>query len=605
MSSADFDFVIVGGGLAGLVLGACLSEDSDTTVLVIEAGKDVKDDPRVDIPAMWPSLLNDPHASWQFKTVPQEGLGGREVGLTQGRLVGGSSALNGLAFSATSQENIDAWTNLGNPGWGWENFSKATAKSYHLGDTREGSGPVELTIPREDDSEWPRVWRDTLKRLGFSSTNNPFTGQVSGGLTVPDSIYPATKKRSHSGNAYLKSAVGRSNFTIWPQTSANKILFENLETDAQSDSPTAIGVEYTTSDGEVKSVRARKEVLLTAGALNSPRILELSGVGDKSRLDALGIHTIIQNSFVGENLQNHPLCFLNFEVIGDEKGFETMEKLSQGDQATVAAAMEDYKSRQTGPFSRSGSNHVAQLPFPGIKGEDGRQRLRSILQIKSPNTGNQTTDAFTAAYTSFVHSVLESPTQASACYLSAPTFSTFNPDGSRASAKVIPEDERYFTIALLLAHPLSRGSVHITSSSPSGDLAIDPRYLTHPLDIEVLAAHIQYAAETIVATDPLAAHLKPGGKRNPTVPPMGSFADLENAKKFARENVVGAAHYTGTCSMMPREMGGVVDDKLRLYGCSNLRVCDASIIPITPRTNPQATVYGVAEMAAEIIKSGL
>lgn len=434
--------------------------------------------------------------------------------------------------------------------------------------------------------------------------NDPFSGEVCGGLTVPDSIYPSTKQRSYSGNAYLKSALDRSNFTLWTQTSVDKVLFDKTE----GDTTIVTGLQYTTKAGDTNIVKARKEIILTAGTINSPKILELSGVGDKNRLDALGIQTVIDNPFVGENLQNHAMVDVSFEVKGGEKGFETLEKLSRGDPGTIAAAMDAYQSRQAGPFSRSGANHAAQLPFPGIESEDGRQRVQRILRQTNPKSDiEKTTETFAAAHEAFVHSVLESPTGASASYLSAPVFTGFNSDGSQASALQVGVDERYFTIVLLLAHPLSRGSVHVTPSSTSTsshDLAIDPRYLSHPLDIEVLASHLQYAAETLAATDPLASHLKAGGKRNPTGPQTGSFKDLENVKRYVRETTVGAQHYTGTCSMMPRDMGGVVDSKLRLYGCRNLRVCDASIIPITPRTNPQATVYGIAELAADIIKSG-
>ncbi|OTB02008.1 putative GMC oxidoreductase [Hypoxylon sp. CI-4A] len=607
MALGNFDFIIVGGGLAGLVLGSRLSEDPDISVLVIESGPDFRNDPRVNIPAMWSALLADQHAAWQFKTVPQDSLGGREIKFSQGRVLGGSSALNGLSFSATSKVNIDAWENLGNPGWNWNNFSKAMAKAYHSDKNGKGNGPLELTIP-DEDSEWPQVWRDTLKALGFSVTNDPFSGQVCGGLTVPDSIHSSDKQRSYSGNTYLKLALGRPNFALWTETSVDKILFDKHEDDAKLNTTTATGVQYTTKAGDTNIVEARKEIILTAGAINSPKILELSGVGDKNHLDTLDIPTVIDNPFVGENLQNHAMVNTTFEAKGGEKGFETLEKLSRGDPDTIAAAMDAYTSRKAGPFSRSGANHAAQLPFPGIGGEDGRQEVQRILRIEnlSSNIG-KTTEAFAKAHESFIHAVLESPTEASATYLSAPVFTGFNSDGSQASALQIDAGEQYFTIVLLLAHPLSRGSVHLTpdsTSTSSHGLAIDPRYLSHPLDVEVLASHLQYAAETLAATAPLASHLKPGGKRNPTGPQTGSFADLENVKRYVREMAVGAQHYTGTCSMMPRDMGGVVDSTLRVYGCRNLRVCDASVIPITPRTNPQATVYGIAEMAADIIKSG-
>ncbi|OTA92685.1 putative GMC oxidoreductase [Hypoxylon sp. CO27-5] len=599
MAPEGYDFIIVGGGLAGLVLATRLSEDPNASVLVIEAGEEMGNDPRVKTPAMWAALLNS-SADWSLKTVPQEGLGGREIQFSIGHLVGGSSALNGLSFGATSKANIDAWTALGNPGWDWSNLIRAVKKSYTLtlpsGEV-VGSGPLQVVYPDEDDG-WPQLWRDTISALGFRGTNDPFSGEVCGALTVPDTIQPSTRHRSFAGNAYLELATGRPNLTVWSNTVVEKILF-----DKGHGGVVATGVQYT-KDGKTQTVKALKEAIITAGTIHSPKILELSGVGDKPRLESLGIEVVINNPHVGENLQNHPMCSLNFEVI-EREGFETMDNLTRGDPDALAAATEAY-SRQKGPLARSNANHAAQLPFPGIKSDGNVDSILKILESISPEPplGN-TTAEFAQEHKSFVHSVLRSPTEASACYLSFPGFTRFNVDGTRASARELQGTESYFSIVLLLAHPLSRGSVHIQSPSSSAPPAVDPKYLTHPLDLEVLAHHIKYV-ETILATEPLASHVKPGGKRNPSAPPSsGSFTDLDNARKYARETSVGAAHYTGTCSMMPRDKGGVVSPQLRVYGCSNLRVCDASIIPITPRTNPQATVYGIAELAAEIIKAGL
>ncbi|KAI0838420.1 putative GMC oxidoreductase [Hypoxylon sp. FL0890] len=598
MAPEDYDFIIVGGGLAGLVLATRLSEDSSTSVLVIEAGEEMSNDPRVKTPVMWASLLNT-SADWSLTTVPQEGLGGREVQFSIGQLVGGSSALNGLSFSATSKANVDAWAALGNPGWDWPNLIRAVKKSFTLtlpsGET-EGSGPLQVVYPDEDDG-WPQVWRDTISALGFPGTNDPFSGEVCGALVVPDSIQPSTRERSFAGNAYLELAKDRPNLTVWANTVVDRILFNRGNNDI-----VATGVQYT-KDGKTQTVKARKEVLLTAGTIHSPKLLELSGIGDRRLLESLGIEVVIDNPHVGENLQNHPMCSLNFEII-DQEGFETMDNLTRGDPDALAAAAEAY-SRQKGLFARSNANHAAQLPFPGIKGDSEVDGILNDLETLSREhpLGN-TPAAFAKEHESFVHSVLRSPTEASACYLSFPGFTRFNTDGTRASGQEINRSESYFTIVLLLAHPLSRGSVHIQSSSASEPPAVDPKYLTHPLDLEVLAHHVKYV-ETLLSTEPMASHIKPDGKRNPSVPPSGSFANLDNARKYVRETSVGAAHYTGTCSMMPRDKGGVVSPQLRVYGCSNLRVCDASIIPITPRTNPQATVYGVAELAAEIIKSGL
>lgn len=176
-----------------------------------------------------------------------------------------------------------------------------------------------------------------------------------------------------------------------------------------------------------------------------------------------------------------------------------------------------------------------------------------------------------------------------------PGYASSQADGAMTTAG--PGNEKYLSIALLLAHSLSQGSVHITSID---DVDINPRYLGHPADIEILARHLQFA-ETLISTEPLASLIKPGGKRGPEAPVNG-FSDLNEIKDYLRKMVIGAAHFTGSCATMPKEIGGVVDYKLRVYGCQNLRVCDASIIPILPRANTQATVYGIAELASDLIK---
>ncbi|ETS74689.1 hypothetical protein PFICI_13173 [Pestalotiopsis fici W106-1] len=576
MSTSSFDYVIVGGGLAGLVLAARLSEDANIEVFVIEAGEDQTADPRVTIPGMWPTLIRS-ESAWNFSTVPQEGLQNREIGFPLGKLLGGSSALNGLSFSATSKTNVDAWEGLGNPGWGWSRFVKSMKKSYTLGDAEcPTGGPIQLSAP-EDDSEWPDVWKRTIESLGFPTTGGTLDGEFSGSAVALDAVQPATKQRSYSANA----------------AEAEKILFDT------SNKTVATGVQLT-KDGETKIVNARKEVIVTAGTINSPKLLELSGVGHAALLKSVGIDVVIDNPNVGENLQNHPMCTFNFEV-RDEEGFDTIDKLARQDGGAIAAAMDAY-SKQKGPFSKSGANLIAQLPTPRV--ETGGNTSELVKLLRSTILENQQKPkSFEEYHEAFVHSVLSSPTEASGCYLAIPGYAGATGDGWMAPTPA--GDEKYLTITLLLAHPLSRGSVHL-NASPSGAkiLAIDPKYLTHPLDVEVMARHLQ-VVEKIASTEPLASHLKLDGKRSPSAPPYGSFADLDVAKDYLHKTAIGAHHFTGTCSMMPQELGGVVDAQLRVYGCQNLRVCDASIIPITPRTNPQATVYGVAEHAAAIIKSGL
>ncbi|KAK3367829.1 GMC oxidoreductase [Podospora didyma] len=604
--ASEFDFIIVGGGCAGLVLATRLTEDPSLSVLVIEAGEDLTADPRVNVPAMW-TQLQGTSADWSFKTVPQKELGGRELSLPQGRLLGGSGALNGMNFVVTSKANLDAWSELGNPGWDWESFSKAFNKTYSLTTPSkhgEKGGPIQVTIP-DEDSKWPEAWRDTWAGLGFPVDNNPMSGNITGAVTYPDSIDPTTKTRSFSGNAYLPSASSRPNFTLWTATLVNKIVFDT------SDGIVATGVQYT-KDGATKTVSARKEVILSAGTINSPKILELSGIGDAALLRSLGIDVVVDNPHVGENLQNHPFCAISFETVDDsEEGYDTIDSLSRGDTAALGAAMEAYTTKKTGPFSKTNCNQMAHIPVPGITTPQVRHELTQLLEStkhSQVNIGNKTAPAFAKAHESFVHSLLNSATEASGYYLSLPGWAYYAPDGNLGP---IPAggSERYFTIAVILSHPLSRGSVHITTSSPSDPhLAIDPNYLSHPLDIEILARHAQFLESTLATSGLLGERLKLDGKRSPGAPP-GPWAfegDLDTVQKFLRETATGAMHYTGTCSMMPRGMGGVVDPELKVYSVKRgLRVCDASIMPLTTRGNPMATVYGIAERGAEIIKASL
>lgn len=389
------------------------------------------------------------------------------------------------------------------------------------------------------------------------------------------------------------------------------------------------------TDGQTltgQSVTARREVIISAGAINSPRILELSGIGDADRLRSLDIPVLVNNPFVGENLQNHTLVPLSFEIApGAGEGFETIDGLSRQDPAALSAAMEAY-GRQAGPLSKSNSNVQAQVPFPNITTEEGRRDLQrvldSTLQVTVSDDGSasgattKTTPAYDAALKSYVRSVLESPTESSAILMTVPGWASYTPEGKWAP---IPAgNETYFSIPVLLSHPLSRGTVHITKSnaSPSGPetsttkpaelgLEVNPNYLSHPLDVEVLARHVQFVESVLAATAaPLAAHLQQSGgaRRSPALPPgpraFAGEGGLGRARAYVREAALGAFHWAGTCSMLPRGDGGVVDPQLRVYGCRGLRVCDASVFPLVTRANSMATVYAVAERGAEIIKGG-
>ncbi|KAK4251402.1 hypothetical protein C7999DRAFT_37728 [Corynascus novoguineensis] len=629
--SAEFDFVIVGGGTAGLVLAARLSEDANVQVLVVEAGENLTDDPRVKIPAMWPQLQGT-ECDWQFKSVPQNALGNRELVLPQGRLLGGSSALNAMNFVVSARDDLDAWANLGNPGWDWENFSKYLQRTYTLtdGPKTTNDGVIQTNIP-EEETKWPQIWRDTLAGLGFPAENDPVSGDIQGAVMYPDAIDPKTKTRSYAGNAYLGLAQDRPNLSVWTGVTVDKILF-----DKPADDAIATGVQYT-KDGETSTVVARKEVILSAGVFQSPKILELSGIGDAKLLSSLGIDVVVDNPYVGENLQHHPMSVLSFETIDDgEPGFDTIDALARQDPAAIAAATSAYTTAQRGPFSRTNCNTMAHLPFPNLNTAAGKHDAEALLQttLPAPIQGGQKqpTAAYAVAATALAARTLTSPTAASGYYVFAPCRASSGPEGRNTFASSTSPSERHVTVAVLLARPLSRGSTHIVAAAaddsshhqhhhPGRQVAvtIDPRCLNHSLDAEVLARHVRFVGSTLARSAPLAGRLRPvkdGGKRTPEGWERTVFGKeekeegaaalrLDETKRFLRETAVASTLYTSTCSMMPRDMGGVVDPALRVYGTRNLRVVDASIMPFITRGDTMATVYGIAEKAADDIRKGL
>lgn len=315
-TTGSFDYVIVGGGASGLLVATHLSEDPEVQVLVIEAGDDLTADPRVNVPAMWTQLCGS-SADWRFKTSPQKALDGRQMEFSQGRLLGGSAALNTMLFILSAKSNLDQWAELGNEGWDWDSLCKSLSKVYKLDPpsaaSAPGDGVINVSIPKETD-KWPQAWRESIDGLGLPVENDPLGGNVLGAVTYPESVDPKTKTRSYVVSAYLGAASSRPNLTVRTSVQVDKVLFDS----SSGGEPVATGVEYTlTKDGEELSgqtVTARREVILSAGAINTPRILELSGVGNKSRLETLGVPVVVDNPSVGENLQNHVVVPLSFEV---------------------------------------------------------------------------------------------------------------------------------------------------------------------------------------------------------------------------------------------------------------------------------------------------
>ncbi|PLB48145.1 glucose-methanol-choline oxidoreductase [Aspergillus steynii IBT 23096] len=591
------DYVIVGGGTAGLTLAARLSENSTKSIVVLEAGRNLLEDPRVNIPALWTTLMGS-EADWQLQTVPQAALGDRVIKEPQGKLLGGSSGINGQAFIAPSQAGIDAWSKMGAKSWTWEKLHPYYKKSYtvqlpddatkaHIGidwldqSSNGTSGPLKVSFPAVIQDPLCRAWVDTFKATGHGITADPFSGKSTGGYSNLAAVDSETKTRSYAASAYGRPAMERPNVHIITEALVQRILFNESE----GPNVTASGIEALVQ-GQIRTVNANTEVIVCAGALNSPKLLELSGIGNEEILRQHNIPAVVHNPNVGENLQDHLMSGISFEVVD---GVVTGDPLLRQKPEAVQAAMQLYTEHKAGPMTIGGVQSSSFMPLVDFQNPHDSSAMKKYLDgfLSDPSNRDQA-----------IREILEQP--------DAPTCSMFmflaQANLHEATGKSFVGQDlqpgNYLSMGVIQSLPFSRGRVHLASTDPSDKPTVDPRYFSHPLDLDIMARNLQ-DVEKLHTVEPLAKFLKPGGRRNH---PDAFLSDLDSAKKYLRDTATTTYHSSGTAAMLPRENGGVVDETLRVYGTTNLRICDASIFPLIPAANIMSTVYAVAERAADIIK---
>ena len=534
---------------------------------------------------------------WVLK---QENLYGKRVSHSRGRVLGGSSAINVLALIYPSKSSIDAWAKLGNKGWDFNTLapyyrkfhtfnppSKKTEEALATGYINEElsatSGPIQASFP-EVHGPLGKAWPETFKNLDFAMTTDPLSGKSTGGFSYPSSVDPKTRERSHAGSAYYAPVADRPNLHLLTESLVEKIILTKRGSDV-----VATGVQLN-RDNRTEIRKASKEVLLCAGVFQSPQLLELSGIGSRKLLQSHGIDLVVENPNVGENLQDHPISGMCFEVIDSLPTGDIIR-----DPAILQGAMEAYQSSRTGPLGSS-VHSIACLPVVEFLSERGKSELAKLLdtytELSSPSQrASQNTQH------AILRAILESPTDGSAIIGMGSRQLHFEACLQK-DIYAVTDPKNFVSFLVALAHPYSRGTVHIASASPSTPPTIDPRYLSHPLDVEILARHVRYIPN-IAKTEPLASFVKEGGKR---LPEGMDISTLDATKEHVRRNLITNNHPCGTCAMLPQEKGGVVDENLRVHGVKNLRVVDASIFPMIPRGNIQSSVYAVAERAADLIK---
>lgn len=494
---------------------------------------------------------------------------------------------------------------MGNEGWSWDKIFPYFAKSekYYSPPTAETKeydinyidpalhgthGPVKNTFP-PFYGDLEKDWAPAYNNLGIKLNGDPKNGLALGPYDNLLSLDPKNASRSFAATAYYRPAKNRPNLKVLTNALVEKIIFAPQKD--RNEPLVATGLKFT-SQGRSYIASAKREVIISAGAFQSPQLLELSGIGNKHLLKSHGIPVLKDNPNVGENLQDHLLVPIGFQAAPGEPTGESLRN-----PVVFQAALELYKVNHTGPFSTGGpsalisysqvlssfketphsQNRLAKTPLGGNKIPGLRQQHELTLQkLLDPNEASAQELLFAGGV---------SPQYAYNGSLLFSVDPTTSPDN-------------YITLFGVLVHPFSRGTVHITTADATVPPAINPNYLSHPYDILITSA-ITLHLQTIVQTPPLSSHfLKAGTVYQPGYHPLTQG----NVAAHVKSTFSSEYHPLGTCSMLPLDKGGVVDKRLKVYGTKNLRVVDASIFPLMVRGNLQTLVYAVAERAADWIK---
>lgn len=525
-----YDYIVIGAGSAGCVLANRLSEDPENSVLLLEAGGKDKN-PWIHVPIGYFKTMHNPKTDWCYMTEPDPGINGRQLQWPRGKVLGGSSSLNGLLYVRGQREDYDDWAALGNQGWSYDEilpYFKKSENQERGADKYHGSGgPLSVSnirIRREICDKFI----EAAEQTGIPR-NEDSNGETQEGVGYFQLTINRNGTRCSTAVGFLRPAMKRPNLDV-----ATKALVHRIDFSGDR----AVGLEVSI-DGVKHRIACNKEIVLSAGAINSPQILMLSGIGDKDELAKHNIPVVKDLPGVGKNLQDHlqirTIYKVNKPITLNDEVNNPIRKMMMG---------VEYAMFRTGPLTMAASQVcIFTKTDPAMERPDIQYHLQPLSADK-PADGTHKFSAFTA----------------SVCQL----------------------------------RPTSTGHIELKSSNPEDYPAIHPNYLATEEDQKTAIESIKVTRNIINAPA-----LKPliSEEHEPGV----QYQSNDELLEYARNRATTIYHPTGTCKMGHDEMA-VVDDRLRVHGLQGLRVVDASIMPVIVSGNTNAPTIMIAEKASDMIK---